>query len=283
MKIVKFTRDQQNGEGFLEGDSILLWRDWRSGPVDEAPFELSRLPPEALSVARREATTRLDRTDVKLALPVDPRAKIICIGLNYHDHTAEAGKGRAAQPALFTKSLDALVGPEDDLVAPTASPTYDYEGELAVVIGRPARHVSPEDAAAYIGGYSCLMDGSVREFQDHSVSAGKNFWRSGALGPAIVSADEAPGIATANLTTRVNGEALQSTRIDLMIFNIAEIISYCSRWTWLQPGDVIATGTPAGVGLFRKPPRWLTPGDEVVVEIDGIGALRNRVVAERQA
>jgi 2-keto-4-pentenoate hydratase/2-oxohepta-3-ene-1,7-dioic acid hydratase in catechol pathway len=284
MRMIKFSRGGMNAEGFLEGDDVYAWGDWRRGPADEAPFELSRLAPDALAAARGAAKERLPRSEVKLALPVDFRAKIICIGRNYLEHLAEAGAPvegeRPPQPALFTKEMDALVGPEDALVCPKASHTYDYEGELAVVIGRSARHISPSEASAYIGGYTCFMDGSVREYQEHSASAGKNFWRSGALGPEIVTPDEAPGIGAAGLVTRVNGDVLQSSSTDRMIFSVDEIISYCSRWTRLNPGDVIATGTPAGVGLFRDPPLWLKPGDEVEVEIAGVGVLRNRVAAE---
>ncbi|KXU30565.1 5-oxopent-3-ene-1,2,5-tricarboxylate decarboxylase, partial [Sphingobium sp. AM] len=187
---------------------------------------------------------------------------------------------RPDQPALFTKERSALVGPEDALVCPRASVSYDYEGELAVVIGSPARHVAPEAALDHVGGYACFMDGSVREFQQHSLSAGKNFWRSGAFGPAIVTPDELPNIADAALVTRLNGTVVQSARTSLMLYDIATIIAYCSRWTRLEPGDVIATGTPGGIGALRKPPLWLKEGDAVEVGIEGIGLLRNDVRGE---
>jgi 2-keto-4-pentenoate hydratase/2-oxohepta-3-ene-1,7-dioic acid hydratase in catechol pathway len=285
MRLVKFSCGDQNGEGFLADDGIHVYGGLRPGPVEEAPFELSRVAPDSLPDLRSGASERIALSDVKLAAPVDLRAKVICIGLNYRDHVAEGAvlgpRDPEGHPALFTKELDAIVGPGEALVRPLASETFDYEGELAVVIGRPCRHVSPSEAGAYIGGYTCFMDGSVREYQNHSASAGKNFWRSSAMGPAVVTADEVPGIGSAELLTRVNGDARQRTTTDLMIFSVNEIIAYCSRWTWLRPGDVIATGTPSGVALFRKPPPWLKPGDQVEVEIAGVGLLRNPVIDER--
>ncbi len=288
MRLVKFNQDRRNGEGFLEGNELFLSGEWRDGAADDAPFLLAGMDRESLARARGAARVRIPRAEVRLALPLDPRAKVICVGLNYRDHVAEARDhveeapaNAPAQPALFTREMDSLVGPEDALICPKVSASFDYEGELAVVIGRPTRHVSREEAAACIGGYSCFMDGSVREYQQHSVSAGKNFWRSGSMGPSIVTADDVPLIGQAALSTRVNGETVQSASIDMMIFDIASIISYCSRWTVLNPGDVIATGSPAGVGAARKPPLWLKPGDRVEVEITDVGLLENPVEQER--
>jgi 2-keto-4-pentenoate hydratase/2-oxohepta-3-ene-1,7-dioic acid hydratase in catechol pathway len=280
MKLVKFRQGERNGEGFLIGEHIQLVGGWRLGPVDEAPFEVSRAAPRELPALLGASNLTVARSDVKLALPVDPRSQIICIGLNYPAHVGEASGEAPKQPALFTRHMDSLVGPEDALIAPSASKTYDFEGEIALVIGRAGRDIAAKDAFQHIGGFSCFMDGSVREFQQHSPTAGKNFWRSGAMGPWIITADETPGINDATLRTTLNGAEVQSTTARSMVFDMAAIIAYCSTWARLKPGDVIATGTPAGVGLFRKPPLWLKAGDTLEVEVEGVGSLRNAIVAQ---
>jgi 2-keto-4-pentenoate hydratase/2-oxohepta-3-ene-1,7-dioic acid hydratase in catechol pathway len=278
MKLVKFSQGNRNGEGVLAGDQIHIVGGWRVGPVDEAPFELSRASPETVSKLLTGSELDVARSEVKLALPIDPRNQIICIGLNYPAHVGEAQGEPPKQPTLFTRHMISLVGPEDALVAPSASESYDFEGEIAVVIGRAGRDVSAADATAHIGAYSCFMDGSVRDFQRHSATAGKNFWRSGSMGPWLVTADELPNMEDAALSTRLNGEEMQSTTAKSMIFDIPAIIAYCSTWTLLQPGDVIATGTPAGVGLFRKPPVWLKAGDTLEINVEGVGTLRNTII-----
>jgi 2-keto-4-pentenoate hydratase/2-oxohepta-3-ene-1,7-dioic acid hydratase in catechol pathway len=280
MKLVKFSQGDRNAEGVLTGEHIHLVGGWRHGPVDDAPFELSRAQPDALHAMLGASVERVARSEVKLALPIDPRSQIICIGLNYPAHVNEGPGEAPKQPALFSRHMDSLVGPEDPLVAPTASKTYDFEGEIAIVIGRAGRDIAPKDAVSHISGVSCFMDGSVREFQQHSPTAGKNFWRSGAMGPWIVTADEVPNLSDAGLRTRLNDVEMQSTTARSMIFDLAAIIAYCSTWTRLKPGDVIATGTPAGVGLFRKPQLWLQAGDTLEVEVEGVGTLRNAIVPQ---
>ena len=277
MKIVRISKNGRFADGFVEGESVLLASPWRDG--GDGAFALSRLAPADVTAARAASRDRVPLSDVRLELPVDARNKIICIGINYRDHVGEVNVEVPKQPALFLRQIDSLVGPADGLIAPSQSITYDYEGEIAVVIGKVGRDIAAEDAMSHVLGYSCFMDGSVREYQRHSVTAGKNFWRSGAMGPWITTADEAGDIRQATLETRVNGEVLQSTTADLMIFDIPAIIAYCSRWTQLNPGDVIATGTPSGVGLFREPKRWLKPGAIVEVTVSAVGALRNRVSA----
>jgi 2-keto-4-pentenoate hydratase/2-oxohepta-3-ene-1,7-dioic acid hydratase in catechol pathway len=205
---------------------------------------------------------------------------VLCIGVNYHDHVSEFRDAAPEQPALFLRNPGSLVGPTDPISAPSASETFDYEGELAVVIGKAGRRISREDAADHVLGYTCFMDGSVRAFQKHSVTAGKNFWHSGAIGPWIVTRDEISEIGSIGLQTRIDGELVQQTTLDLMIFDVPALIAYCSTWTELQPGDVISTGTPAGVGAFRQPPRWLRAGERVEVSIDGVGILSNVVEAD---
>lgn len=217
-------------------------------------------------------------------LPViaDRGAKILCIGVNYVPHIREMGRELPDYPVVFTRFVDSLVGHGRPLVRPRVSEQLDFEGELAVVIGKPARHVPREHAFDYVAGYSCFNDGSVRDFQRHTLqwTPGKNFHASGAFGPWLVTADEIEDPGALNLETRLNGETVQHERLAELCFSIPELIAYCSTWARLEPGDVIATGTPGGVGAARTPPLWLKPGDRIEVEINGLGTLANTVVDE---
>jgi 2-keto-4-pentenoate hydratase/2-oxohepta-3-ene-1,7-dioic acid hydratase in catechol pathway len=208
--------------------------------------------------------------------------KIICVGLNYRDHVAETGRTETANPALFARFVGSQVGHLQPMVRPGVSEEFDYEGELAVVIGKPGRHVPAAQAMAHVAGYACYNEGSVRDWQRHTSQflAGKTFAGTGAFGPWLVTADEIPDPSQLTLQTRLNGHVVQSTTTDLMITAIPQLIAYCSTLLPLLPGDVIVTGTPGGVGAKRTPPLWLRPGDVVEVEISGIGCLRNPVVAE---
>ena len=208
----------------------------------------------------------------------DANRKILCVGVNYRPHIEEMGREVPEHPVVFIRFPGSLVADGEPLIRPRVSEQFDFEGELAVVIGRRARHVSRADALAYIGGYCCFMDGSVRDWQRHTgqFTAGKNFERSGAIGP-LVPASDIPDPTTLELTTRVNGEVMQAGRVADLVFGIPELLEYCSTFTELQPGDVIATGTPGGVGAARKPPVWLRDGDLVEVEISSLGVLRNPV------
>ena len=190
------------------------------------------------------------------------------------------GGAPPSDPKLFLRTPQSLVGHRQSVVCPSASKEYDFEGELGVVIGRGGRRIPPDRALSHVAGYTCFFDGSVRDYQKHSFTAGKNFDSSGACGPWLVPASEVPDPQNLLLTTRVNGEVLQQANTAEMIFSVADIISYISIFTHLEPGDVIATGTPAGVGAGRKPPLWMKPGDRVEVEIERIGTLANTVISE---
>ncbi|MDX1563069.1 MAG: fumarylacetoacetate hydrolase family protein, partial [Gammaproteobacteria bacterium] len=185
-------------------------------------------------------------------------------------------------PVVFVRFASSLVGQGPTMIKPAVSEKFDYEGELAVVIGKPARHVSRDAALQYVAGYSCFNDGSVRDFQRHSsqFTAGKNFDASGAFGPWIVTADELPDPAALKLETRLNGNVVQSESTGELHFDIPALIEYISTWTELMPGDVIVTGTPGGVGAGRNPPLWMQDGDTVEVEISGIGCLSNSIRQE---
>ena len=204
--------------------------------------------------------------------------KVLCVGVNYRPHIEEMGREVPDYPVVFTRFPSSLVQHGEAIIRPAASEQFDFEGELAVVIGKPARHVSRDDALDYVAGYCCFMDGSVRDWQRHTMqfTAGKNFERSGAIGPTVAAADIRDPAAL-ELTTRVNGAVMQKGRVADLVFDIPCLIEYCSTFTELQPGDIIATGTPGGVGAARTPPAWLKGGDVVEVEIPGIGVLSNPV------
>lgn len=235
---------------------------------------------EVLTLAAPPAdtpATGLALEDVSLALPLVSGARVFCIQRNYHAHARELGGEAPADPAIFLRGRASLVPADGLLQRPLNSVCHDYEGELAIIIGRPARHVDVAEALGHVGAYSCFNDGSVRDWQRQSITAGKNFDASGAFGPALVPAARVGDPGNLTVHTRLNGETVQSGSTTQMIHDVAALVSYLSGITRLQPGDVIATGTPEGVGWARTPPLWLQPGDVVSVEIEQVGRLVNRV------
>lgn len=216
-------------------------------------------------------------------LPVIPDAgKILCVGINYTTHVKETGRDMPMHPMIFTRFADSQAGHLTPLIRPFVSHKLDFEGELAVVIGKTARHVKAENALEYVAGYSCYNDGSVRDYQKHTIQfiPGKNFPNTGGFGPWLVTSDEIPDPQALHLTTRLNGDVMQDTYTSDMIFGVAELIEYCSTFTELAPGDVIVSGTTGGVGAFREPPVWMKPGDSIEIAISGIGTLRNTIADE---
>ncbi len=218
--------------------------------------------------------------DVELLPTIPDPEKILCVGLNYASHVGEVGRELPTVPSVFSRLHNTLVGHGGSIVRPRASIAFDFEGELAVVIGERCRHVPRAGALSVIAGYTCFFDGSVRDFQKQSVTAGKNFPATGPLGPWMVTADVIADPQRLELTTRLNGNVVQQDTTDHMIFDVATIIEYLSTVTWLEPGDIVATGTPDGVGAGRTPPLWMKTGDKVEVEISGIGTLGVDVVDE---
>ena len=216
-------------------------------------------------------------------LPVIPNPdKILCIGLNYETHRKETGRDEVANPTVFGRFANSQTGHLCNIVRPKVSTQLDYEGELALVIGRAGRYIERKDAFNHVAGYACYNEGSVRDYQRHThqFTPGKNFPDTGAFGPWMVTPDEAGDLGPLRLQTRLNGEVVQDATISQMIFDIPRQIEYCSAFTRLEPGDVIVTGTPGGVGSRRTPPLWMKSGDVVEVEIDRIGLLRNTIVDE---
>lgn len=236
------------------------------------------LPDLAAGSRNQKADFPLD--DIELLPVVSNPDKILCVGLNYASHVGEVGRERPVQPSVFSRLQNTLVASGGSIIRPSASIAFDFEGELAVVIGERCRHVPRAQALSVIAGYTCFLDASVRDFQKHSVTAGKNFPATGPLGPWMVTADVIPDPQALELTTRLDGVVVQHDTTDHMLFDVATIIEYLSTVTWLEPGDVIATGTPDGVGLGRKPPLWMKAGDTVEVEISGIGTLKVNVIDE---
>ena len=233
-----------------------------------------------LARASDAPTRRIE--DVVLA-PVVPDPSVIwCVGLNYRDHVQETGRSLTEKPTLFLRLPVSQVGHLQPMIKPKVSEQFDYEGELALVIGKAGRHIPEAEAYAHVAGYSCYNEGSIRDWQRHTsqFGPGKTFQGTGAFGPWLVTADEFGDPETHELVTRLNGNEMQRTKIDMMMFKIPYLISYISAVHPLAPGDVIVTGTPGGVGSRRTPPVYMFPGDRVTIEISGIGTLDNTIVAE---
>ena len=282
MKIASFTHQGQDSYGVVQGNQIIdlgsmkavLGADLkeviaRNRLVDLAESDLSELP-------------RLDIADITFLPVIGNPGKILCIGINYATHVRETGRDMPTYPMIFTRFADSQTAHEQAILRPTASHKLDFEGELAVVIGKTARHVKQAEALDFVAGYACYNDGSVRDWQKHTIQfvPGKNFPQTGGFGPWLVTADEIQNPQDLELTTLLNGQVMQHTSTSDMIFDVCKLIEYCSTFTELAPGDVIVSGTTGGVGAFREPPVWMQPGDIVEVEISSIGILRNTIADE---
>jgi 2-keto-4-pentenoate hydratase/2-oxohepta-3-ene-1,7-dioic acid hydratase in catechol pathway len=216
-------------------------------------------------------------------LPVIPNPdKIVCVGLNYEDHLIETGRDKTEKPVLFLRLNNSQVGANQPMLRPRESTHFDYEAEIAVIIGKAGRRISEQDSWSHVAGYSCYNDGSIRDWQRHTsqFTPGKNFKGTGAFGPWMVTADEIPPGTVMTLTGRLNGKEVQRATSEQMIFKIPALIHYISAFTDLLPGDVIVSGTPGGVGAKRTPPLWMKPGDTVEIEIDKVGVLTNSIAED---
>jgi acylpyruvate hydrolase len=235
----------------------------------------------AAEVLEKGFATNLD--EVTLLPPLSAPGKIICVGLNYVDHSIESGFVVPTYPTIFARFSSSLIGAGTPILRPKASTQLDYEGELVAVIGTGGRHISEENALDHVIGYSIFNDASVRDYQTKSPqwTVGKNFDGTGAFGPCLITADELPrGAKGLHIQTRLNGKVVQDASTDDMVFSVAQLISILSEAMTLSPGDIIVSGTPAGVGMARKPPLFMKHGDVCEVEIEGIGILRNQVEDE---
>jgi len=239
----------------------------------------------SLAEAATSSGETLTPAQVRL-LPVIPNpGKLICVGLNYKSHVAETKRADSDYPSLFLRFNDSLAAHDDVVLRPAFSERFDWEGELAFVIGQGGRHIAKEKAFEHIAGYACFNDVSVRDWQKHThqFTPGKNFPGTAPFGPVLVSRDEVPDVSALTLETRVNGQVVQHASVGDLIFDIPTIVAYVSRFTPLSPGDVIATGTPGGVGDRREPPLYMKEGDVAEVEITGLGVLRNRIGTDHTA
>jgi 2-keto-4-pentenoate hydratase/2-oxohepta-3-ene-1,7-dioic acid hydratase in catechol pathway len=238
-----------------------------------------------VEAAARSGEVSHDPASAELLAPVPDPGKILCLGLNYRDHAEESGMAIPEEPVLFSKFPSALIGPGATIELPAASTQVDYEAELVWVIGRRGRDIPRDRAMEYVGGYTIGHDVSARDWQLNKPGrqwlAGKTFDTFAPIGPAVVTADEVPDPGSLGIRLRLNGETMQDSNTNQLIFHADEVIAYISQIFTLEPGDLIFTGTPPGVGMARKPPVWLKPGDVVEVEIDGLGVLKNPVGARR--
>jgi 2-keto-4-pentenoate hydratase/2-oxohepta-3-ene-1,7-dioic acid hydratase in catechol pathway len=279
MKLASYLLDGRPSYGVVEGNGVIdLGR--RIGA--KYPDLRALITASALDEAKRAAAGQKPDAsfDSLTHLPVIPNPdKIVCVGLNYEEHRVETNRDKTENPALFLRVPGSQVGHRQPMPRPRESKMFDYEGEIAVVIGAGGRRIPESDAWRHVVGYACYNDGSVRDWQRHTVqwTAGKNFARTGPFGPWMVTADEIPPNTVLTLVTRLNGTEMQRATTEMMIFKIPRLINYISTFTELVPGDVIVTGTPGGVGSRRTPPVWMNPGDKIEIDIDKVGVLVNTI------
>lgn len=291
MKIVGFELNNKQHLGVVDGDKVIdIQAVDASVPGDLGDYLRANngdMKPLAALAAKAPAPARVPLAGLKVTLPVTKPGKIICLGLNYLDHVKE-GPQKDNIPkfqSIFFRMLTSLVPPGTPLMRPKKSIQFDYEGELVVVIGKRAKHLTLENATDCVAGYSVGNEGSIREYQRHTTQwgMGKNFDRTGSIGPWMVTADELPkGGKGLKIETRLNGNTMQSSNTDLFMFPVAESLVYLSEGITLEPGDILFTGTPSGVGHARKPePVWMKAGDTIEVEVQGIGVLKNGIEDEK--
>jgi 2-keto-4-pentenoate hydratase/2-oxohepta-3-ene-1,7-dioic acid hydratase in catechol pathway len=281
MKLASYIADGQEVYGVVAGDGVITMNQRFGGHAASLREAIAGglLPQIKEAAAHGQADHKL--SDIKF-LPVIPNPeKIMCVGINYKSHAAEHGTEAPKMPNIFLRFINTLVPHEGDMIRPKASTSLDFEGELALVIGKAGRHIKAADALSHIAGYTCFCDATVRDFTKYSLAASKNFIGTGPLGPWMVTADEIPDPTKLTLTTRLNGQEMQKSGTDMLIHDIPKIIEFCSMFTPLTPGDIIATGTPDGIGAKRTPPVWMKVGDVLEVEISSIGTLRNKIADEK--
>ncbi|BBP76189.1 5-carboxymethyl-2-hydroxymuconate isomerase [Pseudomonas sp. Ost2] len=282
MKIASFLNQGIPSYGLVDGDQVVDLQSLKAELGYDLKAAITHGLLAGLTPERIAALPRLALAEVTF-MPVIPNpGKVLCIGINYATHVRETGREMPTYPMIFTRFADSQTAHLQAILRPRISHKLDFEGELAIVIGKKARHVKAENALDHVAGYACYNDGSVRDWQKHTIQfvPGKNFPQTGGFGPWLVTADEIGDPQDLELTTRLNGQVMQHTSTSDMIFDVRKLIEYCSTFTELAPGDVIVSGTTGGVGAFREPPVWMKPGDVVEVEISGLGILRNTIADE---
>lgn len=281
MKLVSFRNNGKDSYGVVVEGGIL-----DAGAILGGKYSSLRSVLEAGALNELKALTSnsadLGMDEVNLLPPIPESGKIFCVGINYMAHIKEMKREKPAHPWIFMRTDHCQVGHNQPMICPKVSERFDFEGELAVIIGKMGHHIHRDEALSHIAGYSCFNDGSIRDYQRHSqlFTAGKNFYQSGSFGPWLVTAEEIPDPTKLNLETRLNGEVMQSACVDDLCFDIPYLIEYLSSIGPLRPGDLIVTGTPGGVGFGRDPCVWMKHGDTIEVEISSIGVLSNPIVDE---
>ncbi len=280
MKFVSFRAGGKARYGLVSGNGVVDLTTRRKEPDLKSLIAANGLAVAASACSGEAPDFTLDAVQFEPLIP-NP-SKIICIGLNYHEHRNETQMTGDPYPAIFIRFADTQIGHLETVIRPRESEQLDYEAELALIIGKGGRHIKASEAMAHVAGYSCYNDVSVRDYQRHASqwTPGKNFPRTGPFGPFLVTPDEVGDLQGKKIATRLNRDTVQSSTLDMMIFPPPKLIEYISSFTPLYPGDVIATGTPGGVGWVRKPPLWMKPGDTVEIEIEGVGLLKNSIAAD---
>jgi 2-keto-4-pentenoate hydratase/2-oxohepta-3-ene-1,7-dioic acid hydratase in catechol pathway len=281
MKLASYIANGKPSFGAVVGDGVVTLNDKLGGRYATLRDALAGGAVEEMKRLAQGATPDQKLAGLKF-LPLIPNPeKILCVGINYKSHAAEHGTEAPKLPNIFTKFVNTLVAHEGEMLRPKVSTSFDFEGELALVIGKGGRHIKAADALSHVAGYTCFCDGSVRDFTKYSLVASKNFLASSPLGPWLVTSDEIPDPTKLTLVTRLNGKEMQRSGTDMLIHSIPAIIEFCSVFTPLSPGDIIATGTPDGIGAKQNPPVWMKAGDVLEIEISSIGTLRNKIVDEK--
>lgn len=280
MKLASFSYGNTESFGMVTDEGVIDLKRRLDNKYEDLKTFIEKNGAEEINVS----TDQIDYTLEQISfLPVIPNpSKIVCVGLNYRAHIEEVGVQKAEFPVIFLRVPNSQIGHENDLILPKESFRFDYEGEIAVIIGKSGRRIKQEEALDYVAGYSCYNDGSIRDWQlrTQQWGPGKNFDGTGAFGPWMVTKDEIKDGEVLTLETRLNGEVMQRSSTDKLIFSIPELLAFISTFTTLNPGDVIVTGTPGGVGDKRNPQIYLKAGDTVEVEVSKIGTLSNKVKAE---
>ena len=279
MRWISFETVGRASYGVVIGDGIV---DVGSRRPNDRTLKVLLASGQLVSAGAEAAKRKPDHAlaDVTYLPVITNPDKILCVGINYKAHQEETGRDPTSHPTIFVRFAAAQIGHQQPMIRPIESDRLDFEGEIALVIGRRGRRIPAAKALEYVAGFSCYNDGSVRDFQRHTTqfTPGKNFAGTGGFGPWLMTPDECGDLGAMELTTRLNGEVMQNATASLLIFGFAEIIAYCSTFIELVPGDVIVTGTPGGVGAARTPPVFMKVGDVIEVEVKPIGVLRNNVV-----
>ena len=279
MKLISFLNKNTASYGIVQGDNVLDLTPILGAQAPDLKSLIAKNLVGAAADAAKSAAFGLKLSELTLLPPIPNPGKIFCVGLNYADHVRETGRALTEKAAIFTRFPDSQVGHGQALVRPPESVRFDYEGEIAIVIGQGGRRIKEADAWNHIAGYSCYNEGSIRDWQNFTTQwiAGKNWWHSGSFGPWLVTSDEIKPDQKMTLTTKLNDVELQRATTDMMIHSIPSQIAYISTFTPLEAGDVIVTGTPGGVGNKRTPPLYMKAGDIVEIEVDAVGILRNTI------